>query len=76
MVRRRGSGKTTAIVYLTEHLTRLGFRVAVVKHVHTEGFTFDAKGKNTWRHAEAGACIVIGVAPNELATFERNEIVG
>lgn len=68
-----GSGKTTTIEYLTEHLTGLGFRVGVVKHVHKEGFTFDAKGKNTWRHAEAGACIVIGVAPNELATFKRTE---
>jgi molybdopterin-guanine dinucleotide biosynthesis protein MobB len=73
VVGRSGSGKTTTIVYLTEHLTGLGFRVGVVKHVHKEGFTFDAKGKNTWRHAEAGACIVIGVAPNELATFKRTE---
>jgi len=71
VVGRSGSGKTTTIVYLTEHLTRLGFRVGVVKHVHKGGFTFDAKGKNTWRHAEAGARIVIGVAPNELATFKR-----
>lgn len=73
VIGRSGSGKTTTIVYLTKHLTRLGFRVGVVKHVHAEGFTFDAKGKNTWRHAEAGACIVIGVAPNELATFKRTE---
>jgi len=73
VIGRSGSGKTTTIVYLTEHLTGLGFRVGVVKHVHQEGFTFDAKGKNTWRHAEAGACIVIGVAPNELATFKRTE---
>jgi molybdopterin-guanine dinucleotide biosynthesis protein MobB len=73
VVGRSGSGKTTTIAYLTEHLTRLGFRVGVVKHVHQEGFTFDTKGKNTWRHAEAGACIVIGVAPNELATFKRTE---
>jgi len=71
VVGRSGSGKTTTIVYLTEHLTRLGFRVGVVKHVHKGGFTFDIKGKNTWRHAEAGAYIVIGVAPNELATFKR-----
>jgi molybdopterin-guanine dinucleotide biosynthesis protein B len=68
-----GSGKTTTIEYLTRHLTRLGFRVGVVKHVHAKGFTFDTKGKNTWRHAEAGAWIVIGVAPNELATFKRTE---
>jgi len=71
VVGRSGSGKTTTILYLTEHLTRLGFRVGVVKHVHEEGFTFDTKGKNTWRHAEAGARIVVGVAPNELAIFKR-----
>ena len=71
VVGRSGSGKTTTIAYLTEHLTRLGFRVGVVKHIHQRGFTFDTKGKNTWRHAEAGAAIVIGVAPNELATFKR-----
>ena len=71
VVGRSGSGKTTTIAYLTEHLTRLGFRVGVVKHVHQEGFTFDTKGKNTWRHAESGARIVIGVAPNELAMFKR-----
>jgi molybdopterin-guanine dinucleotide biosynthesis protein MobB len=73
VVGRSGSGKTTTIEYLTKHLRRLGFRVGVVKHVHAEGFTFDARGKNTWRHAEAGACIVIGVAPNELVTFKRTE---
>ena len=73
VVGRSGSGKTTTIEYLTKHLRRLGFRVGVVKHVHAEGFTFDARGKNTWRHAEAGASIVIGVAPNELVTFKRTE---
>jgi molybdopterin-guanine dinucleotide biosynthesis protein MobB len=71
VIGRSGSGKTTTIEYLTTHLTRLGVRVGVVKHVHKEGFTFDAVGKNTWRHARAGASIVIGVAPNELATFKR-----
>ena len=71
VVGRSGSGKTTTVVYLTEHLTALGFRVGVVKHVHQEGFTFDTRGKNTWKHAEAGARIVIGVAPNELAIFKR-----
>jgi molybdopterin-guanine dinucleotide biosynthesis protein MobB len=73
VVGRSGSGKTTTIAYLTEHLTQLGFRVGVVKHIHQQGFTFDTKGKNTWRHAEAGARIVIGVAPNELATFKRTQ---
>lgn len=73
VVGRSSSGKTTTVTYLTEHLTRLGFRVGVVKHVHHKGFTFDTKGKDTWRHAEAGASVVIGVAPNELVTFKRTK---
>lgn len=71
VVGRSGSGKTTTIEYLTGQLTRLSFRVGVVKHVHQAGFSFDTEGKNTWRHAQAGARIVIGVAPGELAIFKR-----
>lgn len=66
-----GSGKTTAIEYLTAHLTRLGFKVGVAKHIHMEGFTIDTQGKDTWRHARAGARIVIGVSPNELAIIHK-----
>lgn len=66
-----GSGKTTTIEYLTNRLTRLGFRVGVVKHIHKDRFTFDAEGKDTWRHAKAGAELVIGVSPNELAFFKK-----
>lgn len=73
VVGRSGSGKTTTVEYLTKHLAGLGFRVGVVKHVHKEGFTFDAQGKDTWRHAKAGASIVVGVAPNELALFKKTE---
>jgi len=70
VIGRSGSGKTTAIEYLTTHLTRLGFSVGVIKHVHREGFTFDAAGKDTWRHARAGASVVAGVSPRELAIFK------
>ena len=66
-----GSGKTSTIEYLTAHLTRLGFRVGVAKHIHREGFTMDTKGKDTWRHARAGASVVVGVSPNEFAIIKR-----
>ncbi len=76
MVGRSGSGKTTATEYLTKHLSGLGFHIGVVKHVHKEGFTFDAAGKDTWKHARAGASIVVGVAPNEIAVFKKTETEG
>src|SRR3990172_11152857 len=66
-----GSGKTTTIEHLIASLTRLGFRVGVAKHIHREGFTMDTKGKDTWRHARAGASVVVGVSPNEFAIIKR-----
>ncbi len=71
VIGKSGSGKTTTIEYLTRHLTKLGFRVGVGKHIHKEGFTFDTKGKDTWRHARAGAKTVIGISPNEIAVFKK-----
>jgi molybdopterin-guanine dinucleotide biosynthesis protein B len=57
--------------YVTTGLTRLGYRVGVAKHIHAEGFTIDTEGKDTWRHARAGARVVIGVSPNELAVIKK-----
>ena len=66
-----GSGKTATIGYLTAQLTQLGFTVGVAKHIHREGFTIDTEGKDTWKHAKAGAKIVIGASPNELAIIRK-----
>jgi molybdopterin-guanine dinucleotide biosynthesis protein MobB len=66
-----GSGKTATMEYVTEQLTRLGFKVGVAKHIHEEGFTIDRVGKDTWRHAHAGARVIIGVSPNELAVIKK-----
>jgi len=66
-----GSGKTGTMEYVTKQLTMQGFRVGVAKHIHDEGFTIDTEGKDTWRHAHAGARIVVGVSPNELAVIRK-----
>jgi molybdopterin-guanine dinucleotide biosynthesis protein MobB len=66
-----GSGKTTTIEYLTAHLTELGFHVGVVKHIHEGGLTLDTQGKDTWRHARAGADVVVGVGSREQIAFKK-----
>ena len=66
-----GSGKTTVIEYVTASLTRLGFQVGVAKHIHKAGLTIDTEGKDTWRHARAGARIVIADSPSELAVIKK-----
>jgi len=65
------SGKTTAVETLVKGLTKRGYKVATVKHIPEPDFTIDTKGKDTWRHAKAGAKTVISVAPNEIATVRK-----
>ena len=67
------SGKTTAIEALVNGLVKRGYRVATVKHVSQKDFTMDRKGKDTWRHAKAGAIITTTVAANEIATIRRGD---
>ncbi|MEM2875888.1 MAG: molybdopterin-guanine dinucleotide biosynthesis protein B [Candidatus Bathyarchaeia archaeon] len=65
------SGKTTLIEYVTSKLIEEGYRVGTIKHVHSEGFTFDTPGKDTWRYRKAGADVVLGVSDRELWVFSK-----
>ena len=67
----RKSGKTTTVETLVRELTKKGYRVATAKHIHEPKFTINAEGKDTWRHAQAGAHIIVGVATKELATIKK-----
>jgi molybdopterin-guanine dinucleotide biosynthesis protein B len=65
IVGRAKIGKTTFLVKLIAELTGRGVNVAVIKHtVHT--FDFSQVGKDTWKHAAAGAPIVALSSPKEL----------
>ena len=64
-----GTGKTTLIEKLIPALKRKGFRVGTIKHdVH--GFTIDKPGKDSWRHKEAGASMVVLSSPRQVATVK------
>jgi molybdopterin-guanine dinucleotide biosynthesis protein B len=61
-----GTGKTTLIEKLIPALKRKGFRVGTIKHdVH--GFTIDQPGKDSWRHKDAGASMVLLSSPRQVA---------
>lgn len=62
-------GKTTLLEKLLHESKRRGWRVATVKHdVH--GFDMDKPGKDTWRHAQAGADMVVISSPSKIAILE------
>ena len=59
------SGKTTLLEKLIREMTRRGLRVGTIKHdVH--GFEMDRKGKDTWRHKQAGASTTIISSPRQI----------
>ncbi len=65
------SGKTTAVEALIKGLTKRGYTVASAKRIPEKEFTIDTEGKDTWRHATAGAITVLSVAPNELTNIKK-----
>ncbi|MCP8308983.1 MAG: molybdopterin-guanine dinucleotide biosynthesis protein B [archaeon] len=73
VIGRSGSGKTSTIEYLISNLSREGFSIGSIKHVHEQDFTIDTKGKDTWRYAQAGAKIIAIMAPTEVATIKKKE---
>lgn len=53
-----GSGKTRLVERLVAELSMRGWRVATVKRTAHESLDVDTEGKDTWRHAKAGASAV------------------
>jgi len=71
VVGKSGSGKTTLLEKLIPLLKERGYRVAVVKHhVHGE-FEMDRPGKDSWRHARAGADVIVVASPVKVAQIRR-----
>lgn len=69
IVGKSDTGKTTLITRLIIELGRRGYRVGTIKHdVH--GFELDVPGKDTWRHARAGARAVAISSPGKLALIQ------
>jgi len=65
-----GSGKTRLVTRLAAFFSRRGLKVGTVKHAHS-GFEVDQRGKDSWRHYQAGAQRVCVTGPRQTVTFER-----
>lgn len=70
VVGKSGSGKTVLICGLLPELKKRGYRVGTIKHdVH--GFDIDVPGKDSWKHARAGADTVVISSPWKVAKIEK-----
>ena len=75
IVGKSNSGKTTLIEKLIPEFKRRGYRIGTIKH-HLHDFEVDQKGKDSWRHAQAGAEAVAIASPYKLAfiTIPRSDL--
>ncbi|HEX3033202.1 MAG TPA: molybdopterin-guanine dinucleotide biosynthesis protein B, partial [Bacillota bacterium] len=72
IAKKSNTGKTTLLEKLLVLLKRRGWKVATIKH-HRGDFEIDIPGKDTWRHAQAGADTVVIVSPHKIASITKLE---
>ncbi len=66
------SGKTTFVEKLIGVLVSRGWRVGTVKH-HVHDFDIDVPGKDSWRHARAGAEVSMVSSPTKFSVIRNVE---
>ena len=67
----KNTGKTTLVTLLVSELVKRGYKVGTVKHTHVK---LDVEGKDTWKHREAGAEIVVGAGGEETFFIVNNDM--
>ncbi|TFG04956.1 MAG: molybdopterin-guanine dinucleotide biosynthesis protein B [Promethearchaeota archaeon] len=64
----RKQGKTQLVMRIIEGLTKEGYKVGSIKHIGAQSSFNGAHVKDTTRHAEAGAKLVVAVTQSEIIT--------
>lgn len=66
----KNGGKTTLTERLVAHYRTLGIEVSTVKHAHHR-FDIDHRGRDSWRHREAGAREVLVASATRWALISE-----
>ena len=59
------SGKTTVVVELIKELRKRGYRVVSIKDIHTDDFSMEKEGSNSWKHWQASGEVVFARGHDE-----------
>ena len=65
VIGKSGSGKTTFLEKLIREISSRGYKIATIKHTHHE-LNFDQPGKDSWRHAQAGAAATMITSASKI----------
>jgi len=74
IVGRSNSGKTTLVTRLVRELAGRGYRVATMKDSHRQP-TFDSKGKDSWRHIEAGSMATVLKTHDSVVVIRKSNSI-
>jgi molybdopterin-guanine dinucleotide biosynthesis protein B len=72
IVGKSDTGKTTLLEKLVPELRARGYRIGTIKH-DVQGFDIDHRGKDSWRHKQAGAHTVAISSPTKVALVKDVE---
>ncbi|MDI6711941.1 MAG: molybdopterin-guanine dinucleotide biosynthesis protein B [Anaerosomatales bacterium] len=72
VVGKSDAGKTTLLEGVVAELVARGYAVATCKH-HAHEVDLDVAGKDSWRHARAGARMVMVSSPAQFVVMRRVE---
>ena len=72
IVGKSNSGKTTLIEKLIPELKKRGYKIGTIKHA-SHGFDIDKKGKDSWKHKEAGADTVVVASPGSISMVKESD---
>ncbi len=70
IVGKKKVGKTTLIENLIRGLKTKGYKIGSIKYT-TQDHEFDTPGKDSFRHAQAGAESTLILSPTKIALFSR-----
>ncbi|MBW1649203.1 MAG: molybdopterin-guanine dinucleotide biosynthesis protein B [Deltaproteobacteria bacterium] len=70
VVGKSNSGKTTLIGKLIKEIKKRGYKIGIIKH-SLHGFDMDKSGKDSFRHAAAGADTVMAASPFRIGIIKR-----
>jgi molybdopterin-guanine dinucleotide biosynthesis protein B len=70
VVGKKKAGKTTLIERLIARLKNKGYKIGSIKYT-TQDHEFDTPGKDSFRHAQAGAESTLILSPTKIALFSR-----
>ncbi len=73
IVGKSDAGKTTLIERVVRELSSRGWRVATCKH-HVHEVEVDVPGKDSWRHARAGAVLAMIASPTQFVSVLRVDV--